>query len=205
MKIAIDGPSASGKGTISKILAKNLNMFYLNTGKIYRIVAMLALKKGGDLKTSSLEIAKNIEVHYKNEEDNKNIYTQEIAKITSEIAKIPELRSALLNFQKNFAQNTDNIIIEGRDIGTVIMPNADFKFYLDASPEVRAKRRELQLKNDGKEANFTSILNEIKERDKNDMEREVSSLKKAEDAHFIDTGTRTIDEVVNEIMVKISK
>jgi CMP/dCMP kinase len=205
MKIAIDGPSASGKGTISKILAKNLNMFYLNTGKIYRIVAMLALKKGGDLKTSSLEIAKNIEVHYKNEEDNKNIYTQEIAKITSEIAKIPELRSALLNFQKNFAQNTDNIIIEGRDIGTVIMPNADFKFYLDASPEVRAKRRELQLKNDRKEANFTSILNEIKERDKNDMEREVSSLKKAEDAHFIDTGTRTIDEVVNEIMVKISK
>ena len=200
MKIAIDGPSASGKGTISKILSSKLHLSYLNTGKIYRIVALLARNLGGHLKTSALKIASEIEKHFKEQQENDQIYTEEVAKITSQIATFPEVREALLQFQKSFISNSEGVIMEGRDIGTVIMPNADFKFYLDASPEVRAERRVLQLKKDSKEANFSSILEDIKARDRNDIEREVAGLKIAKDAHYIDTSNKSIEDVINEIL-----
>ena len=130
---------------------------------------------------------------------NNEIYTEANAKITSEIAKIPELRELLVKFQQDFAKKTNNVILEGRDIATVILPNADFKFFLDASPEERARRRVLQLKEAGKPANFEEILKDVEARDKNDREREVAGLKVADDAYYIDTSAKSIDEVVEEI------
>lgn len=203
MKIAIDGPSASGKGTISKILSKKLNAHYLNTGKIYRIVAFLANKSGGDLKTEAIKVAKEIKKHFADQSEEKGIYTEENAKITSLIASITEIRASLLEFQQDFAKNNDNIILEGRDIGTVIMPNADFKFYLDASAEERARRRTLQLNLTGPE-DFQKILNDINRRDKNDSEREVAALTIPKDSHYIDTTNKTIDEIINLMLEIIS-
>jgi cytidylate kinase len=200
MKIAIDGPSASGKGTICKILSQKIGAEYLNTGKVYRIIAFLANKQGGDLKTEALKIAQEIERHFVEQGKNNEIYTEANARITSEIAKIPELRRLLVKFQQNFAKKTGNVILEGRDIATVILPDADFKFFLDASPEERAKRRVLQLKDAGKPANFEEILKDVETRDRNDREREISGLKVADDAYYIDTSFKTIDEVINEIM-----
>jgi cytidylate kinase len=201
MKIAIDGPSASGKGTISKILAEKLNAFYLNTGKIYRIVAFLATKeKGGDIQSNAIEIAKNIDFHFKNESKNSAIYSEENSKITSKIAQIPEIRKLLVKFQRDFAEHESNIILEGRDIGSVIMPNADFKFYLDASPEERARRRMLQIRGHGANGDYEKILFDIKERDKNDSERSEAALIITKDAHYIDTTSKTIDEVVKSIL-----
>jgi cytidylate kinase len=203
MKIAIDGPSASGKGTISKILSQKLNAYYLNTGKIYRIIAFLANKeflangKSGDLNQIAIKFANEINQHFKEQAEEKGIYTEENAKITSQIASFPEVRKALLEFQQEFVSKNDNIILEGRDIGTVIMPNADFKFYLDASPEERAKRRVLQL---GSNEDFQKILNDISLRDKNDSERETSALKMASDAYYIDTTSKTIDEVISVML-----
>jgi cytidylate kinase len=205
MKIAIDGPSASGKGTISKILSKELNAHYLNTGKIYRIVAFLAAKEGGDLKEKAIKFAKEIEKHFLEQAEENGIYTEENAKITSQIAALPEVRSALLKFQQDFAKNNNNIILEGRDIGTVIMPNADFKFYLDASAEERARRRVLQLGGSGSPEDFQKILNDINARDKNDSERELSALTVPKDAHYIDTTNKTIDEVVSSMLKIILK
>lgn len=208
MKIAIDGPSASGKGTISKILSQKLNAYYLNTGKIYRIIAFLANKeflansKSGDLKQIAIKFANEINQHFKEQAEEKGIYTEENAKITSQIASFPEVRKALLEFQQEFVSKNDNIILEGRDIGTVIMPNADFKFYLDASPEERAKRRVLQL---GSNEDFQKILKDISLRDKNDSERETSALKIASDANYIDTTGKTIDEVISTMLNVIKK
>jgi cytidylate kinase len=205
MKIAIDGPSASGKGTISKILSQKFGAEYLNTGKIYRIIAVLSKDLKGDLKSSALQVASEITKHFKEQNQNTKIYTEEIAKITSEIAKIPELREVLAKFQQDFIKNHNKVILEGRDIGTVIMPNADFKFYLDASAEERAKRRVLQLTDAGKKANYEEILQEIKARDKNDTEREIAGLKIAQDAYYVSTDGKTIDEVITEITSIIEK
>ena len=196
MKIAIDGPSASGKGTISKILAKELGAVYLNTGKIYRIVALVASKQKEDLTEAAINVCHNIEKYFLEEGENDKIYTEENARLTSEIAKIPEVRSGLLEFQKSFALKNENVILEGRDIGTVIMPNADFKFYLDASPEERARRRALQLGI----TDTSSILKDITSRDKNDSERKNAALKIADDAIYIDTTNMGVEEVVKKIL-----
>jgi cytidylate kinase len=204
MKIAIDGPSASGKGTVSKILAKKLNAEYLNTGKIYRIIALLASKEKGNLVENALKIAQEIDFHFKEQAENDEIYTEEIARITSEIAKIPEIRNALILFQQNFANSGKSVILEGRDIGTIIMPNAEFKFFLDANAEERAKRRVLQLKSSGKPANFEEILEDIKKRDENDTNRSIAELKIAPDAYYLDTSSKTIEEVIDEI-IKVIK
>ncbi len=204
MKIAIAGPSASGKGTVSKILAKKLNAEYLNTGKIYRIIALLASKEKGNLVENALKIAQEIDFHFKEQAENDEIYTEEIARITSEIAKIPEIRNALILFQQNFANSGKSVILEGRDIGTIIMPNAEFKFFLDANAEERAKRRVLQLKSSGKPANFEEILEDIKKRDENDTNRSIAELKIAPDAYYLDTSSKTIEEVIDEI-IKVIK
>lgn len=200
MKIAIDGPSASGKGTISKILAVRLNAVYLNTGKIYRIIAFLASKLPGNLEKNAIFIAKDIKKHFIEQAENNEIYTEENAKVTSEIAKILEVRNLLIDFQREFAEKSENVILEGRDIGTAILPNADFKFYLDASLEERTRRRTLQLGKSITSMEFKRIFEEIKQRDENDSEREHSALKIAKDAHYIDTTGLDIEAVVNTIL-----
>ena len=131
MKIAIDGPSAGGKGTVAKMLAKMLAIPYLSTGKLYRIVALCAAKAGDNLEKEALNAALNIERNFFLEADNKNIYTEQTAALASKIAQVPQIRTALLQFQKDFANSASGAILEGRDIGTVILPDADFKFYLD--------------------------------------------------------------------------
>lgn len=201
MKIAIDGPSASGKGTISKILSTKLGAIYLNTGKIYRIVALVASRQAGDVATNAIAVCQNIEKHFKEQEGNNEIYTEENAKVTSHIAKIPEVRKALLGFQQSFAQNNSDVILEGRDIGTVIMPNADYKFYLDASPEERAKRRAKQLNIPYSQ----DILNDIQSRDKNDSERSIAALTIPADAIYIDTTNKTIEETIQHMLDVINK
>lgn len=197
MKIAIDGPSASGKGTIAKLLAEKLSLTYLNTGKIYRIVANEASKMNGDVLTNALHVSGHFSEYWELEHVPSEIYSSENGMRTSKLSQNSQIRHNLMQFQLDFIQNNGNIILEGRDIGTVVMPNADFKFYIDASAEERAKRRVQQL---GGDADYNQILMDLKTRDENDKSRTISALKIADDAVYIDTTNLSIDAVMDVIL-----
>lgn len=201
MKIAIDGPSASGKGTISKILGEKIGAAVLNTGAIYRVVAFEASRMEGNLEENAISIALDIESHYHKNLDNDTIYTESNAVITSQIAKNTEVRFHLLSFQRRFAEINKRAILEGRDIGSVILPKADFKFYLDASLEERARRRALQIP----ESDEKSILALLKERDNNDKSRKEAALIIPEEAHYIDTTSLNPSEVILSMLAIINK
>lgn len=209
LAIAIDGPAGSGKSTVAKIIAKELNFTYIDTGAMFRAIAYYCLKNNIDFKdiTSHLE---NINIYLKFENENQQIYlngenitefirTQEISKISSEVAKIKDVRQKLLNIQRDMAKNK-NVVMDGRDVGTNILPNAKIKIYLDADIEERAKRRCLELSLDGKNYNFEKIALEIKERDFSDKNREIAPLKKSEDAIYINSTNLTIHEVSEKII-----
>lgn len=197
--IAIDGPSASGKGTLSKLLSERFNIPHLNTGGLYRAVAYKAIQKGIDLndEKSIIDIAKTI-----NEEDINNpiIFTEEIGGKASIVAKIQPVRDVLFKYQTDFAKHEGGAILDGRDIGTVICPNANYKFFVIASPEERASRRFKEMKDKGQDVNYEEMLNKIKERDEKDMNRIASPFKKADDAILIDTTNKSIEEVFNEVL-----
>ena len=213
MIIAIDGPAGSGKGTIASMVSKKLNLVNIDTGATYRCVALEMLKEGVGLEESDkiIEISKSININltedsrvFLNNEDVTNkIREKEVTKIVSQVSSIEKVRENLVNLQRNMA-NGKNVIMEGRDITTVVFPEADFKFYLDASIDERVKRRILQNKEKGIDMTEDEIRENMEKRDYNDMHKKVGALKRTNDQIYIDTSNISIDEVVNEI-IKIVK
>ncbi len=210
--VAIDGPAGAGKSTISNLIAKEINFTYIDTGAMFRAVAyyLLQNKINYENKDKIINCLNNIDINIKFEDfkqqiylNNKNITkeirTQEISKIASFVAQIQEVRQKLINIQKNLAQNK-NVIMDGRDIGTNVLPDANLKIYLDASIEKRAKRRFEELFSKDKNIKYEDILLNIKERDKLDKERKIAPLIKASDAIYIDTSELDIYEVSEKII-----
>jgi len=216
LKIAVDGPAGAGKSTVSKMVAEKLNLFYIDTGAMYRAITYALLKNNIDLhnetqienfiKSINFSLKKNPETNEMkifingksvNEELRKKIIDLNVSLVSSYKC----VRDFLVKLQQELGKNY-NVILDGRDIGTVVFPDADFKFYLDASVDVRAKRRLNDAKNK-EQRSIEEIKNEIIERDKLDSTREISPLKKANDAIYIDTSHLSIEEVVNLMIKKI--
>ncbi|MEQ2628179.1 (d)CMP kinase [Peptoniphilus lacrimalis] len=203
MQIAIDGPAGSGKSTVAKKIAEKLNIIYIDTGAMYRAIT---LKLKDIDKKYYQEACNNTNIEFINNKiflDGKDVSSQirseEISKLTSDISKIDFVRKKLVSIQKEIAAK-NSVVMEGRDITTVVLPDADYKFYLSASPEIRAKRRTLQLKEKGLNADYEEILRDIKKRDKNDIKRENSPLKVADDAIVIDSSNLTAEESIEKIL-----
>ncbi len=205
--VAIDGPAGSGKGTVAKILAKNCNLVYIDTGAMYRAIAYATLNNNIalDEKDKIVELAKKSKIDFIDGKTYLNgidvsteIRTMEVTKIVSQISSIVKLREILVGLQQKMAESHD-VIMEGRDITTVVLPNANFKFYLDATEEERAKRRFKENQEKGIESTYEEVLENIQKRDYNDMHKEVGSLTRCEDAIYIDSTNLTIDEVVKKI------
>jgi cytidylate kinase len=194
MIIAIDGPSGSGKGTLAASLAQKYSLALLDTGLLYRAVGWQILNspiKDGDFEKIAA-IAAGLDV---NALDEPQLRSDEVAQVASQVAAIPEVRHALQTVQRKFAQSPQGAVLDGRDIGTVICPDADYKFYLTASNEVRAKRRFNELQSRGIACIYEDVLKELIERDQRDMSRANSPLRPAEDAFIIDTSELTAEEV----------
>ena len=205
--VAIDGPAGSGKGTVAKILAEKCNLLYIDTGAMYRTVAYKTLQNNISLDEEDkiVELAKNSKIEFIDGKTfldgidvSKEIRTMEVTKIVSPISSIVKLREILVDLQRKIAEGYD-VIMEGRDITTVVFPNANYKFYLDADVEERARRRFEENKTKGIESTFEEILENIKKRDYNDMHKEVGSLTRTEDSIYIDSTNLTIEEVVEKI------
>ncbi len=208
INIAIDGPSAAGKSTVSDQLAQLLGYVHLDTGAMYRLVAYLALENQLSLddEKAIVELLKKADVKF---EDNGDIYlngnlvnevirTNEISMAASTVSKNPLVREALVALQKKIAANK-GYILDGRDIGTVVLKDAEVKIFLTASAQDRARRRMLQNKAKGIKDDYEKLLNEIIARDKQDMDRAISPLKKADDAILVDSSNLSQEEVVNKI------
>ena len=217
MIITVDGPSGAGKGTLCYALSEKLGYALLDSGAIYRVTALAALQRKTDLTNESAlaELARHLDIQFIPQNGEVNILlagmnvshlirTQEVADAASKVALFPEVRSALLQLQQDFAKN-DGLIADGRDMGTVVFPNAQVKLFLDASAEERAKRRYKQLQNKGINGNFEQILAEIKERDFRDRNREVAPLKPADDALLLDSTTLSIGEVIDQALAYIQE
>ena len=205
--IAVDGPAGAGKSTIAKIIAKRLNINYIDTGAMYRAVALLA--KRNNIKTTDVDALMNMidkmEMHFENDDlilDGVNIQDEitlpEISEIVSEYASIPEVRAKLVNLQRKMSEKYD-VIMDGRDIGTVVLKNSKFKFFLTATPEERARRRFIELVNRGLDVSYDKLLEDIIKRDYIDSNREVDPLRKADDAIEIDSSNYNINEVTEII------
>ena len=213
MIIAIDGPAGSGKSTIAKMLARKLGYTYIDTGAMYRAVALKVKEKGINpeneeevvklMKNTKIDLkpdTKGVKVFLDGVDVSDKIRTEEIGKIASKIARHPQVRKILVQMQRQLGKEAKNVVIEGRDTGTVIFPDADVKIFLTASPEVRAERRFKELKEKGINVDYQQILKEVKERDFLDTTRKDSPLKPAEDAVIIDTTNKSLEEVFKEIL-----
>ena len=205
--VTVDGPAGSGKSTIAKIIAKKYGFTYLDTGAMYRMIALYALENSVDLENSKaiesmlentkLDIVGN-QFFLNGRDVSEEIRTPRVSAVVSPVSAIKEVRVKLVELQREISKGK-KIILDGRDIGTVVFPNGDVKIYLVASPEERAKRRLKEYEQKGVEADYESVLASIKERDYIDSTRKESPLKKAQDAHEIDSSTMSIDEVVEII------
>ena len=202
MKIAIDGPSASGKGTLTKLLAQKIGGKYLNTGKLYRVVAF-SIENSGDITTQAIENSANFMEFLEKFGENIEIFSKENSELTSQIATIPQVRQNLFQFQVDFAKKYSPVILEGRDIGTHIMPDADYKFFITASANERAQRRFNQEKENGLNPDFAQILEAITKRDARDSTRTENASLPAKDAIIIDTTELSIQDSVNKILHEI--
>lgn len=213
ISVAIDGPAGAGKSTIAKIIAKNYNLMYINTGSMYRAVTLKALEK--NISPSNIDklcnLIDSLEMHFQNDRlilngtDVNDLLTMpEISKNVSAFASIKEVRERLVCEMQRMAKKF-NVIMDGRDIGTVVLKDAPFKFFLTATPEERANRRFEELKNKGIDMDYMEILEDIKKRDFMDSNREIDPLKKADDAIEIDTTGLDINGVVNSISNVLDK
>ena len=215
MIIAIDGPAASGKSTSAKLLADELSFLYLDTGGMYRCIALSVIEYKIDIYNElSLEVfIENFNLELKTVDDrfvfiingdnvSSKIRANTVSRKVSEISAISAIRKYMVGMQRNFAEN-NNCVVEGRDIGTVVFPDAEIKFFIIASAQVRAKRRQLELQSIGETIALKDILRDIKARDKYDSERSHSPLKKAFDAIEIDTTKMTVDEQVSYMIKNI--
>jgi len=209
--IAIDGPAGSGKGTIAKLISKKLNLNYLDSGAIYRVIALNAIMNNisTDEVQKLISLVGRINMRFEDEDvflDNKvitdKIRTSEISKFSSEIAVYPKLRDSILNLQRSFYHG-NGLVAEGRDMTTVVFPNADLKVYLDASPHERANRRYKQLILKGNNVNIHDLTSDIEARDKRDKQRKASPLKIADEAKVLNTDDLTIGQTVDKILAFI--
>lgn len=187
--VAIDGPAAAGKGTISKAVAAHFGFAHLDTGLLYRAVGAKVLAGADPLKAAQTLDPTDLE--------NDALRTPEVAQAASQVAVIPDVRSALVDFQRSFAKRKGGAVLDGRDIGTVICPNADAKLFVTASPECRADRRFKELQGKGMDVDAAQVLADVIERDKRDSERATAPLIAAADAQQIDTSDLSIDEAVS--------
>ena len=215
--IAIDGPAGAGKSTIAKMAAKKLDFIYVDTGAMYRAMALYFLRREIDAKDEK-KIAEacehiNVTIAYQEGEQqvllngenvNAFIRTEEVSMMTSNTSKYPAVREKLLYLQRELAA-ANNVIMDGRDIGTCVLPDAELKIYLTASASERAKRRYLEQKERGVESDLAQIERDIIARDEQDMNREIAPLKQAEDAIYLDTSDMTIEEVVTKIVSLVQK
>lgn len=215
INIAIDGPAGAGKSSVAKEVAKRLGFIYVDTGALYRSIGVYAMNNGikTDDKEEIIKSLSSIEIKLKYVDGNQCVFlngkdvSEEIrlpdaSMAASNVSAIPEVRAFLLDLQRKMAKK-NNVVMDGRDIGTVILPDAQYKFYLTASAEVRADRRFKELKNKGIDVNYDEILNDIIQRDYNDMHRETAPLKQADDAIFVDSSNMTIDESINAIASRV--
>ena len=211
MIVAVDGPAGSGKGTVTKRIEEELGFLNLDTGATYRCVALQTLREGLaiDDEEEIIKIANSIDIKIDNtgekdiillngEDVSKEIRTKEVTSIVSQISSIISVRERMVEVQRNLAKGK-NVIVEGRDIGTVVFPNADVKIYLDASEEIRAKRRYEENVQNGIDTTYEEVLENVKMRDYNDMHKPFGALKKADDAIVVDSTNFTIEEVVEKI------
>jgi len=209
--VAIDGPAGAGKSTIAKLVAEEKGYIYVDTGAMYRGLAIHFLDKGIQAEETErvIEACKDADVRICYEKGMQQVYLngvnitgrlrdEAVGQMTSKCSVIPEVREKLLDLQRNLAR-TQDVIMDGRDIGTCVLPFADVKIYLTASVETRAKRRYDELTARGEDCDLDEIARDIKERDERDMNRETAPLKKAEDAVLVDSSDMTIEEVVRTI------
>lgn len=214
ISVAIDGPSAAGKSTIAKMVAKKENFIYIDTGAMYRCVAYYCLTQKIDLNDEKAveQAIEHIQIRltpdnkvYLNDEDVSNQIRQDQVSLgASCVSKYQAVRSFLVDEQRKMAK-AGNVILDGRDIGTVVLPNANLKIYQIASVETRAKRRYLENLERGLDADLETIKKEIEQRDYQDMHRAISPLKKADDAIELDTSNMTLEEVVDQVLTLINK
>ena len=214
-KIALDGPSGSGKSTIAKRLSKALDVLYLDTGAMYRATALKALKLNIDTFDENGVLGfindLNLEIKYENgsqqtyldgENVSDKIREPQVSMAASNISSLKCVRLKMVEMQRKIASST-SCVLDGRDIGSYVLPDAEYKFYITASVEVRAKRRFIELTEKGFNVDFEQLKKEIEERDYNDSHRDFAPLVKAEDAILIDTSNMSIDDVVNTVMSHI--
>ena len=193
--VAIDGPAAAGKGTVSKAVAAHFGFAHLDTGLLYRVVGRVALEKIGPSLDEDAVIALLTEVREADLERD-DLRTAAVAQAASKVAAIPEVRSALVDFQRKFAVRAGGAVLDGRDIGTVICPDADVKLFVTASADVRAQRRYQELADRGENTDFDTVLEDVKARDARDSERAVAPLVAADDAIAIDTSGMSIKDAI---------
>ena len=214
--VAIDGPAGSGKGTITELVGKELDLINIDTGATYRCVALETLNRKISLedKEKIISVLDEIDIEFRNTDEGKKVFlngndvtkkirSKEVSQIVSQVSSIKEVRFKMVDLQRRLAEGK-NVIMEGRDIGTYVFPNANVKIYLDATAEERANRRFKQNQEAGIEMSYDEILANIKMRDKNDMEKEIGALKQADDAIYLDSTHLTIEQVKDKI-VKIIK
>jgi cytidylate kinase len=204
--IAIDGPSASGKGTIASRVAKRLGFHYLESGALYRLIALLSLREGTVDEKALARLAEEMDVVFEDgevvlddEAVTEKIRSEPVGNRASEVAKVPALRQALLKRQRAF-RRPPGLVADGRDMATVVFPDAELKVFLTASPEIRAERRYKQLIEKGIDANLRALSRDLRDRDERDAKRAVAPLVPAPDSQVLDSSALSIDEVVDRIV-----
>lgn len=209
--VAIDGPAGSGKSTLAKLLAKRLNFVHIDSGALYRGVAYLAIQNGASI-TDEQSVLRSVgntkfefrwvdgsnQLHLDGKSVGGLIRTEEVSAASSKVSALPGVRALLLGLQRSLG-NSGGVVMEGRDIGTVVFPQAEVKIFLTASLEARAKRRSAELEAKGQAVDFENVMKEMAQRDKQDSERAIAPLKKAEDAKLVDTSGMSIDSVLDRL------
>ena len=212
--VALDGPSGAGKSSIARALAEQLAFIYVDTGALYRGIALIAKERGiswedpealGQLsRSSSLSFDSAARLHIEGVDRSEEIRTPEIAQGASKVSAHETVRKALLDIQRNLGKE-GGVVLEGRDIGTVVFPDAEIKIFLTASPEERAKRRTRELKERGSAVDYDELLNAMRERDKRDSSRAIAPLKPAEDAEVVDSSKLDFEETLRAIVEIVHK
>lgn len=211
INIAIDGPAGAGKSTIARAVSEKLGIIYLDTGAMYRAAAYAALERGIDVKDAGRvgDMLDGLDMDIRYENGVQQIYVNGVnatphlrephmSKAASDISALPVVRYKMVELQRRFAAEHD-VVLDGRDIGTFVLPNANCKFFMTAAPEERAKRRFKELAAKGADCDYETVYNDILKRDYNDSHREVAPLKRAEDAYYLDTTDMTAEEVAAEV------
>ena len=210
--VAIDGPAGAGKSTLAKILARELGFLYMDTGALYRTIGYAVLREGGDPADAAVVEARlpSLDIRLTHEADGQHVWldgedvngeirTPEISACASQLAQQPAVRDFLLDLQRNLAKEHD-IIMDGRDIGTVVLPNASLKIFLTATPEKRAQRRYEEYLEKGQPAEYAQVLEDQKKRDYEDSHRKIAPLKQAKDAVVVDTTELSLQESVDTVL-----